>query len=74
MRMLDTTNGSCGISFSPSKEVLLGEVTLQGGIECEVRVWIVRLEGEAALLAVNVALDIQFVNSGHTKQKVCGGG
>jgi hypothetical protein len=51
----------------PSQKVLFSQAALEGGIEREIGIGVVGLQGQATLLAMNVAFDVQVVDLGNAK-------
>ena len=64
------THRGLGVAGCPSEQIFLCQSILQGGVECKIGVWIVGLQRETPLLAMDVAFDVQLVDLGNAEQEV----
>jgi hypothetical protein len=74
VRVFHASNFGLWVAVGPSLKVFLRQAMLQSDIKSEVGAFIVGLEREASLFAMDIAFDVQVFDLGNAKQQVCRGG
>jgi hypothetical protein len=68
VRIFHASNFGLWVTFSPSLKILFCQAMLQSDVKSEIGAFIVLLEREAPLLAMDITFDVQVIDLRHAEQ------